>query len=411
MGKLLILGGGTAGTMAANHMRSKLDISWEITVVDQNNMHHYQPGYLFVPFWMKPDRVVRERAKYFHEGIDFIQDLIKLVKPESNTVELGGGRTLDYDWLVIATGTRPVPEAVAGMAEELGKHSKVFQFYTLEGAKTLRKALRGFKGGKLLVHISEMPIKCPVAPLEFTFLVEDFFRKQRIRHKVDITFVTPLDGAFTKPVASKELGNMLEDRSIRLAADFQVESVGDGVLASYDGRELPFDMLVTIPPNQGQQYVINSGIGDASGFVECDMHTLRANKWDNVFVLGDAGTLPTSKAGSVAHFSAEIMVENLLAAIKGEPLPASFDGHANCFVETGRGEAMLLDFNYETQPLLGKFPLPAVGPMSLLKPTHLNHMGKLAFEQMYWNMLLPGRPIPIPSAMQTAGKKFPKEGE
>lgn len=409
MKKLLILGGGTAGTIAANQMRSKLDESWQITVVDKNNSHDYQPGYLFVPFWMKADRVSRPRSKFFHDGIDFIQSPIKLVHPDSNTVDLEDGRTLDYDWLIIASGTRPAPETVEGMAEELAKKSKVFEYYTLDGAKDLRDGLKRFKGGKLLVHISEMPIKCPVAPLEFTFLVEDYFRKQGKRHKVDITFVTPLDGAFTKPVASSEFGHMLTDRSIRLQSDFMVESVGDGVLNSYDGRALPFDMLVTIPPNQGQKFILDSGIGDASGFIEIDKHTLRSIKWDNIFTLGDAGNLPTSKAGAVAHFSSEILVENLLSAINGKPLTASFDGHANCFVESGRKKAMLLDFNYDTQPLLGKYPLPVVGPMTLLKPSYINHLGKLAFEQMYWNMLLPGRPIPLPSAMQMAGKKLPKE--
>lgn len=409
MAKLLILGGGTAGTMAANLMRAKLDSSWEITVVDADNAHHYQPGYLFVPFWMKPSRVVRKRTKFFNDGVTFVEDAVTRVEPEANTVHLASGRTLTYDYLIVASGTRPVPSMVEGMAEELERGEKVFQFYTLDGAAELHDALEKFEGGKLLVHISEMPIKCPVAPLEFTFLAEDYYRKRGIRHKVDITFVTPLDGAFTKPVATRELGNMLEDRSIRLTTDFQVESVGDGVLASYDGRELDFDLLVTIPPNMGQQFIIDSRMGDASGFVETDKHTLRSVRWENVFVLGDAGNLPTSKAGAVAHFSAEILVENLCAAINGKEPEASFDGHANCFVESGRGQAMPLDFNYETQPLTGTFPLPFVGPMRLLKPSRINHMGKLAFEQIYWNMLLPGRPIPLPSAMMTAGKKFPKE--
>ena len=409
MAKLLILGAGTAGTMTANLLRKTLDSSWTITVVDQDTEHHYQPGYLFIPFWMEPERVVKDRREFLPDGVEFVEASIRRVDPHAQQVHLGDDRTLAYDWLVIATGTRPDPTLVEGMAEALATHTSVHQFFTLEGATALKKALADFAGGRLLVHISEMPVKCPVAPLEFAFLVEDHFRKRRMRHKVDITYVTPLDGAFTKPVASAELAGLLADRSIRLAADFAVEKV-DGarkVLRAYDGRELPFDLLVTIPPNVGQQYVFDSGLGNDSGFIPVDKHTLRSVEHERIFVLGDANDIPTSKAGSVAHFAVEQFIDNFTAAIAGRPLPKSFDGHANCFIESGRGQAMLLDFNYDTEPLPGTFPAPVVGPMRLLEPSRVNHLGKLAFEQVYWHMLLPGRKLPFPNAMSMAGKHVP----
>ena len=409
MTKLLILGAGTAGTMSANLLRGALDDTWSITVVDQDTTHHYQPGYLFVPFWMDADRVVRDRRTYLPKGVDFVEAAIAAVDPHSREVHLENGASLAYDWLVIASGTRPDPTLVEGMAEALDRHTSVHEFYTFEGAKALKTALQRFDAGRLLVHIAEMPIKCPVAPLEFAFLAEDHFRKRRIRHQVDITYVTPLDGAFTKPVASQELGGLLEDRSIRLAADFAVEKVDADrkVLTAYDGRELPFDLLVTIPPNVGQQFVMDSGLGNDAGFVPVDKHTLRSTSHERIFVLGDASDIPTSKAGSVAHFVAEQLVENFTAAVEGRPLPKAFDGHANCFVESGRGQALLLDFNYDTEPLKGTFPVPVVGPMQLLKPSRINHLGKLAFERVYWNMLLPGRRLPVPSAMSMAGKQLP----
>lgn len=194
---------------------------------------------------------------------------------------------------------------------------------------------------------------------------------------------------------------------MRLQTDFAVERIDNDArtLIGYDGRELPFDLLVTVPPHSGQQFVSDFGLGNDSGFVPTDKHTLLSLEHERIFVLGDASDIPTSKAGSVAHFAAEVVVRNLLAAIAGKPLPASFDGHANCFVESGRGQALLLDFNYDTEPLTGTFPLPAVGPMRLLKPSRINHLGKLAFEQIYWRMLLPGRPLPVPNAMSMAGKK------
>jgi len=409
MAKLLILGAGTAGTMAANLLRKALDATWSITVVDQDTEHLYQPGFLFIPFWMEPTRVKKDRRGFLPEGVEFVEAAIRRVDPHAREVHLADDRTLAYDWLVIATGTRPDPTLVEGMVEALAERTNVHEFYTFEGAKALKAALDGFDAGRLLVHVTEMPIKCPVAPLEFAFLVEDHYRKRRLRHRVDITYVTPLDGAFTKPVASKELGGLLTDRSIRLAADFAVERV-DGkrkVLVAYDGRELPFDLLVTVPPNVGQQYVFDSGLGNESGFIPVDKHTLRSVEHERIFVLGDASDIPTSKAGSVAHFMTEQFVGNFLAAVEGRPLPHSFDGHANCFVESGRGQALLLDFNYDTEPLKGTFPAPVIGPMMLLKPARVNHLGKLAFEQIYWNLLLPGRKLPVPTEMSMAGKRVP----
>lgn len=407
MRRLLILGAGTAGTMLANHLRDELTQDWAITVVDKDNDHHYQPGYLFIPFGTStPERITKPRTHFIPPGVDFVQAGIRRVRADDNEVDLEDGRTLPYDWLLIATGTQPRPDLTPGMADGSLWYKKIFDFYTLEGSTRLHDALEAFQGGKVLVQLTDMPIKCPVAPLEFVFLVEDYFRKRHMRHKVDITYVTPLDGAFTKPVASRHLGDLLQERSIRLAADFALERIDNDrqVLVSYDGRELPFDLLVTIPLHTGQQYVFDSGLGDESGFIPVDKHTLRSTAHDNIFVLGDASNIPTSKAGAVAHFSVETFVPNFLAVIDGRPMPNKFDGHANCFVESGRGQALLLDFNYDTQPLTGTYPLAGVGPLKLLGRSRMNHLGKLAFEQIYWRLLLPGHKLPVPTLMSMAGK-------
>lgn len=407
MRRLLILGAGTAGTMLANILRRELTEDWAITVVDKDDDHPYQPGYLFIPFGTStPERIVKPRTRFLPRGVDFIQSGIRTVRADDDQADLEDGRVLAYDWLLIATGTVPRPDLTPGMADGPLWYRKIFDFYTLEGATRLHDALEAFQGGKILVQLTDMPIKCPVAPLEFVFLLEDYFRKRRIRHKVDITYVTPLDGAFTKPVASRELGNLLTDRSIRQATDFAVERIDNDrqVIVSYDGRELPFDLLVTIPLHTGQQYVFDSGLGDDAGFVPVDKQTLRSTAYDNIFVLGDASNIPTSKAGAVAHFAVETFVPNFLALIDGKPMPNRFDGHANCFVESGRGQALLLDFNYDTQPLTGTFPLPGVGPLKLLGRSRMNHLGKLAFEQIYWKLLLPGHRLPVPTLMSMAGK-------
>jgi sulfide:quinone oxidoreductase len=270
----------------------------------------------------------------------------------------------------------------------------------------LRERLPSLRSGRLVVHVCEMPIKCPVAPLEMVFLLDAYLRDRGVRDEVDVTYVTPLPGAFTQPVASARLGSMLTDRGIHLESDFVVESIDADrkVMLSYDEREIPFDLLVTVPVNAGAELVARSGLGDELNHVRVDRHTNQSLRYPNVFALGDAADLPTSKAGSVAHFSVEVFVENFLQHVDGLPMTGRFDGHANCFVESGGGRGLLLDFNYDTQPLSGTYPLPLVGPFHLLQETRANHLGKLAFRWMYWNLLLPGRRLPLPAHMSMAGK-------
>ena len=410
MKKLVILGSGTAGTMVANKLRDKLPKhEWTVTVVDRDDQHHYQPGYLFIPFGhYTRDQVVRSRHHFLADGVDFVIGSVDRVEADENAVLLEGGGRLEYDQLVIASGTAPRPDQTPGMLDAEWRKS-IFDFYTLEGAEALAEALKRFDSGRLVVHITEMPIKCPVAPLEFTFLAEAWLRERGLRDRVELVYVTPLDGAFTKPVASAHLGGMLDERKVHVEADFMVERIDNErkVLVSFDEREVPFDLLVTIPLNMGADFVARSGLGDELNYVPVDKHTLLSKAHDNVWAVGDASDIPASKAGSVAHFSVEIFVDNFLEHIEGRPMTGAFDGHANCFVESGDDKALLIDFNYDTEPLPGKYPLPKVGPMDLLKETRANHLGKLAFRWIYWNVLLPGRPIPLPALMSMAGKEVP----
>jgi sulfide:quinone oxidoreductase len=295
------------------------------------------------------------------------------------------------------------------MDDEGSWYVDVFDFYTHEGATALAKKLETWQGGKLVVQVVEMPIKCPVAPLEFVFLAESFFSERGMRDKVEITYVTPLPSAFTKPICSEHMGHLLTERKIALESDYMVERVDSEakMLVSYDEREVPYDLLVTVPLNMGADYVARSGLGNELNLVPVDKHTLLSKTYDTIWALGDANDIPASKAGSVAHFEIEVFIDNFVEHIAGKPLTGSFDGHANCFIETGYGKAMLIDFNYDTEPLPGKFPVPGVGPMSLLKETKVNHMGKLAFRWAYWNVLMPGRPMPIGAAMSMTGKDVP----
>ena len=409
--KLVVLGAGTAGTMAANKLRKKISKSeWLITMVDQDNKHIYQPGLLLMPFGVyQPEELVKSRKRYLASGIELVLAEIDKVDADAKLVSLKNGTTLDYDYLIIATGTSTRPDQTPGMDGELWNH-KVFEFFTLEGSIALRDKLRTWEGGKLVVHVTEMPIKCPVAPLEFCFLADAFFEEKGMRDKVEITYATPLEAAFTKPVASAALGHMLEERKINLEADFMIESVDneEAKIVSMDEREIPFDLLVTIPLNMGADYIARSGLGNDLNYVPVDKTTLLSKKYNNIFALGDASDIPASKAGSVAHFSIDLFAENFVEHIEGKPMTELFDGHANCFIESGHGKGLLIDFNYETEPLTGTYPIPVVGPFSLLKESRVNHWGKLGFRWAYWNMLLPGRYMPVSSRMSMLGKKAPK---
>ena len=409
MKRLIVLGEGTAGTMAVNKLHRKLGSRWQITILDQNDRHLYQPGLLFIPFGIyQPSDVTKPRQRFIPDGVEFVLGEIEQVDADASEVRLADGRRLGYDYLVIATGTAPRPDQTPGMLGQQWRRS-IFDFYSLDGATALARTLASFEAGRVVVHVTDMPIKCPVAPLEFTFLAEAYTRRRGMRDRVELTYATPLPGAFTKPIASAHLGSMLDDRKIHVESDFMVERIDDEAktLISYDEREIPFDLLVTVPLNMGAEFIARSGLGDELNYVPVDKHTLLSKAHDNIFAIGDASNIPTSKAGSVAHFSVDVFTGNFCQHVGGQPMTGRFDGHANCFVESGDGKGLLIDFNYDTEPLTGSYPVPIVGPFGLLRETAANHWGKLAFRWLYWHVLLPGRPIPLPARMSMAGKHGP----
>lgn len=413
MKNIVILGSGTAGTMMANHLTKKLQKNqWKITLVDQYSSHYYQPGFLFIPFGTyKPEDVKRTVEEFLPKSVHLIKEKIDKIDKDTDTVLLSNGKTVSYDLLIIATGCKTAPEEVIGMKDDFW-YKTIFDFYTFEGSCALAKKLETWEGGKMVVHITEMPIKCPVAPLEFAFLADDYFTKKGMRDKVEISYVTPLSGAFTKEKCTKALEYLLEEKNIKIVPDFAVERIEgeNGKMYEYGGESVDFDLLVTVPTNMGDECILRSGFGDDLNYVPTDKHTLQSKVKDNIFVIGDATNVPASKAGSVAHFQAEILTENIMNYMEGKPLKPDFDGHANCFIETGKGKALLIDFNYETEPLKGKFPFAVVGPLNLLEESTFNHFGKMAFKWVYWNMLLPARKLPfITPKMSTAGKIFDKE--
>lgn len=403
--KIVVLGGGTGGTIVANNLRRHLPKEWEITVIDRDDKHIYQPGLLFVPFDLqKSNSLVRSRKRYMLPGVNFVIDEIIRITPDRKEVQTKN-YTFSYDFLIIATGCRIVPEDNDGLMDAWGKNA--FSFYTIDAAEQLRKRLKNFDGGKLVLNIAEVPFKCPVAPIEFVFMADWYCKKKGIREKTEIELVTPLSGAFTKPKATAVFTESAKEKNIKITTNFELNAVNgaERYIESIKGDKVSYDTLVIIPTTLGDGVISSSGLDDGIGYVPTHQNTLKALKHDNVYVIGDATNVPTSKAGSVAHYEADVVVFNIMCEIHGAKPEEIYDGHSTCFIVYSKGRSSLIDFNYKIEPLHGKFPMPKLGPFSLLHETKMNWYGKLGFEKLYWEVLLAGRHLGMPPTLVMAGKQ------
>ena len=387
MRNIVILGAGTGRTIVANLLSSELKLKdWKITIIDRSSEHHYQPGYLFLPFklygYESREDIVKPIQDPLSKKVTFVQAEVTLIDHANKQIETDKGK-FAYDWLVCALGCRIAPEEVEGLQQAMGRDA--YTFYTLDRALEFQKVLESMKRGKLVIDTADMPIKCPTAPIEFAFLADYYFHLRGVRKQIKIYLVTPFTGAFTKPNANRVLSKIIEEKEIYVVPNFLLERVDSAhkTIHSYEGYRIRYDILCVVPPNRGPDVIEASGLGDGIGFGLTDPHTLKCRTAENIYIIGDNSNAATLKAGSVAHFQAETVVQNLLREINDEkPLP-SFDGHTNCFVETGYDNAFLIDFNYDMEPLAGNYPLPVVGPFSLLKETNMNHIGKLMFKWVY----------------------------
>lgn len=409
--RVLVLGDGIGGIVTANLLHKQArrrGVPLRLTLVGNSPLHTYQPGLLFLPFQRPGYRTLADlrkpTARFIAPGIDYRRGTVLAIDPQRRTVTTQDQR-LDYDWLVLALGCRTLVDAIEGLPEHWGRTAH--GFYTPDSALRLAAALENFQGGDLLIDVAETPIKCPVAPLEFACLADEYLSARGLRDKTRITLVTPLNGAFTRPVCNRVLSHILAEKDIRVVNNAYLSGVSANRIRCPDGQELDYDLLVVVPPHEGPELIEDAGLGSGLGFGRTDRRTLKSRVAERIFLVGDNAGIPGSKAGSVAHFQAEVVVHNLLREIAGEAAQPLADGHTNCFIETGHGKAVLIDFNHEIEPVPGKFPLPVFGPLTLLEETRLNHLGKLAFKYIYWHLLLPARPLPlVGSQMSTAGKQL-----
>ncbi len=418
MRHILILGAGTAGTIMANRLARALRPGLaagkvRMTIVDPSPTHVFQPGLIFIPFGgYGREKLLRDRGPTIDRDVRLVRSAIVAMDPETDTVTLSDGERMPYDICIVATGTRLAPEATPGLMGAAWRHS-IFDFYTLEGAEALAYGLDCLTGGRLVINVAPGPIKAPSAPLEFAFLADEYLTRCGVRDRVEIVYVTPLDGPSSHATYSRSLERLLDAKDVRVVTGFSTERVNGALreIHSDDGRTERFDLLVTVPEHRGADFVATAaGLGDARNFVRTDPRTLQADVKPNVFAIGDATDCPTDKVASAAQHAARVLERNVLHYLRGEPLEPAFDGHANTLVETGRDRAMLVDFNYSTSPMPGRFPF-AWGPAPLLRESVLNHIGKLAARHWYWGRLLPGRNfLGIGEQMKRAGKRSPREG-
>ena len=372
---ILVLGGGVGGTIVANLAAKELGEEARITLVDSTGVHVYQPGFLYVAVGgEQPAHLQKLESHLLRPEVKLIVDTATYIDPAAHKVVLGSGRTVRYDELVLATGSRTVMQEVPG---GVGAHD----FYTLEGAVRLHDALERFDGGTVVVGVAGIPYKCPPAPVEFVFLLDDFFRARGVRDKAEIKLLSPLNRAFTIEATSKLVQPILAERGIELTGFFNVESVDPvaSTVTSIEGETVGYDLLVLVPPHRGQKVIEESGLGDERGWVPVDKNTLKHVAHQNIWAIGDATDVPISKSGSVAHYEATVVAAEIVAAVRGEAPPEHvYDGKVMCFLETGHGQATTIRFDYDHPP---------VSP----SPSRLWHWAKALFNKTYWHTVPQGR--------------------
>lgn len=372
MQKIVILGGGVGGTIVANQVARQMhqelkrgDLS--ITVISESDAHVYQPMFLYIAFdQVVPAETKKSEREILDRQVNLVIGSADRVDVEEKAVVMADGSRHSYDFLVISTGSRPVPEQIEGLPE--GGHI----FYTEEGALNLRRALHDFQGGRIVVTVG-VPHKCPVAPLEFTFMVQEWAKERGFGDKTSVVYTYPIGRLHTLEPVAKWAEPVFQERGIESHIYFNPETVDpkNKTITSLEGETLSYDLLVAIPPHTGQDVIARSGIGDKGHWIPTDRHTLRMEGRDDVFVLGDATNLPISKAGSTAHFEADVVAGNLVNLLRGGLGSIRYDGKVFCFIETGLKDATFVQFDYQNPPK------PST-------PSEMIHLFKLAYNRMYW---------------------------
>ena len=395
---VMIVGGGVGGTIVANLLARHLSpTEAQVTLIESTGKHAYMPGWLYLPFNHEEadsTQVMRDERDLLNRHVQHIRGMVTSIDANNRELRVhyspgldeivGTGGAVDatysYDYLVLATGARLAPEDLEGLSGHEGEGWH--HFYSAEGSLRLRRALGTFEGGRIVITVGGIPYRCPPAPLEFTFLLDEWLRKHHLRSKSEIDYLFPLPRVFPIETVAEAVTPLLEERDVKYTIFFNAESVDTDkrVISSLEGEEVPYDLLVIVPPHRGAKVIEESGLGDAQGWLPTDRATLEVKGLSHVYALGDATDLPVSKSGSAAHFEAKVVAARILAEVRGEAPKngdALYDGEVMCFLETGYSKATQLVFNYEHPP---KPPRPGL----------YYHMEKQLFNRAYWHIVPQG---------------------
>lgn len=346
--RALILGDGAAGTIMANKLRLLTDKNeLEIVVIGNSKQHYFKPDGIQIPFSLKQyKKSVKSTEFLFNSGVKYIHDEVARIDVEQRFVTVRSGKSYAYDYLVIATGNRFSPEDVPGYEGE-ARH-----FYSLQPTLSLKEDLANFKGGDIVIGQASVPIQCPPAPYEFTFLLDQYLRNRGIRDKTNIHYIYPLNRVFTMVNVSTFIDKLFEEKGIMTHTMFNVDNIDpkNKSVNSLEGESVKYDLLVLVPPHRGQKVITESGLADESGYIDVDRHKLTYDKYDDVFVIGDATNLPVSKAGAAAHFEAGYLSHHIATEVGGGVYEEDYNGDCACTTVTGGDRAITLFFNYDKPP-------------------------------------------------------------
>ncbi|AXG08757.1 NAD(P)/FAD-dependent oxidoreductase [Haloplanus rubicundus] len=370
--RIVVLGGGTGGTVLANKLASKLDDELdrgdaEVTLIDETGVHVYKPVWLYVAFGdADPAEGRRPLDDLLHREVRLRTGRVTDIDTDAKRLTVDGTSGLDYDHLVVATGARLVPDRIPGLVE--GAHD----FYSEAGAERLREALAAFDGGRLVLSVAGMPHMCPAAPVEFTLMVEDWLHERGLRDASEVVYTAPTERSHKLPPVADWADERFDARGVESYTGFAVERVDpeERTLHAADGRALDYDLLVTIPPHAGVDLVTEAGLGD-DGWVETDPRTLEAARADDVYAIGDTTDIERPMAGSVAHYQAGVVADRIAARVRGHHPTATYDGKVLCFLEAGMDEATFVSFDYDSLP-------------DLREESTLVHWAKGAYNESYW---------------------------
>jgi sulfide:quinone oxidoreductase len=357
MQQIAVLGAGSGGLMTANILRRQFDRSKvSITIVDKSTDHLYQPSFYLVPFgYMEPEEQCRDVRGVLQDGVEFVHDTVTGVDPDANEVVLDGGDTLDYDYLVVATGHRLAPDHTPGLVEGWEETDVVHPYYHYEGAVSMREQLPAFDEGRFLVTVPDTPIKCGGAPLKLSMLAEDYFRRRGVRDDVEVVMAKPGDAVFGVQPYREKLEQIWDERDIRFEGNFTVSEVDyeNRVVHSEEGDQLAYDCYAPVSPQFGQPAItehspLTEGDDEHDGeYVTVDQYTLQHTDYDDVFALGDCDNTPKSRTAAAARKQSHVVAKNLASLLDDRPMRAEYDGYAACPLLTKKGKAMVAEFDYE----------------------------------------------------------------